>query len=457
MKSDFPQNLEAERAVLGSILLDNTCFYQARERVSPSDFSSQAHRVCFETIANMLARNIPADFVSLTHELERHGLLEKARGHAYISSLTDSVPIGTTSGILEYCRIVKEQAILRSLLILSSKVQAEVGDRRDTDEILESAESYLSEIRGSREKALKGPFRISEVASECIPILEKTSGRGVMIGIPTGFAALDGLTAGWAPSDFVIIAARPSVGKTALGLEFVLRAAKAGNSAAIFSLEMSRASLVLRIVCREARVDHHKMRTGFLSTEEQNRLVEALARISKLPIWIDDRPGLSASDIRWRIRSLAKRDQLKLAVVDYLQLITAKAENRTQEVTKISMELKSAARDLGELTGGTLIAISQLNRIAANERPRLHHLRESGQLEQDADTVILISDAEESENGQEDPSSKLIDVAKQRNGPCGSFKLLFLPKWVGFESESVEKSQSHEPGKKPAERSKLNS
>jgi replicative DNA helicase len=260
-----------------------------------------------------------------------------------------------------------------------------------------------------------------------------------MIGTPTGFADLDDLTAGWAPSDFVIIAARPSVGKTALALEFLRRGANAGNTAAIFSLEMSRASLVLRMVCREARVDHHKMRTGFISMEEQYRLVEALARISKLPIWIDDRPGLSASDIRWRIRSLAKREQLKLVFVDYLQLITAKAENRTQEVTKISMELKVAARDLGELTGGTLIAISQLNRIAANERPRLHHLRESGQLEQDADTVILMSDAEESENGQEDPNSKLIDVAKQRNGPCGSFKLLFLPKWVGFESESVGK------------------
>jgi replicative DNA helicase len=439
MKTVLPYNPEVECALLGAILTNNSDFYVAAERLSRKDFSSEGNRLCWDTIEALIGKGVEADIVTVIAELERQGLLEKCGGAARVSALPDGVPVGPGAPIADYCRIIHEESAKRKILSLSQKVAAEVADGRDSVEIIESAESVIAEIRGEEEKASRGAVPISELITECLPILDHISGKGVRLGIPSGFVDLDALTGGFVPGEMVIIAARPSEGKTALALEFLLRAAKAGHPVAMFSLEMSRASLVLRLLCREARVDHHKLRTGFLSREEWRQLTNSLLTVQKLPIWVDDRADQSASGLRWRIRSLAQRAGVKLVAVDYLQLVRAKAENRVQEVSRISMELKAAARDLGEICGGTLIAVSQLNRIAANQRPRLHHLRESGQLEQDADVVLLISNAEPAENGQEKPNTKIIDVAKQRNGPCGDFQLTFLPRWVGFEDYSPER------------------
>ncbi|MBZ5513908.1 MAG: replicative DNA helicase [Acidobacteriia bacterium] len=433
MKELLPCNVEVERALLGAILLDNTYLYVAAERLSRDDFFSEANRLCWDAMKALIEKRVQADTVTVIAELERQGFLEKCGGAVRVCALPDGVPIGPGTPIPDYCHIIHEGSAKRKILNLSQKVVAEVADGVGSTEIIEAAESVMAEIRGEEEKASRGAMPISELVTECLPILDHMSGKGVRLGIPSGFADLDALTGGFVPSDMVILAGRPSEGKTALALEFLLRAAKAGHPVAMFSLEMSRTSLVLRLLCREARIDHHKLRTGFLSREEWGQLSNSLSTVRKLPIWVDDRADASASGLRWRIRSLAHRAAVKLVVVDYLQLVRAKAENRTQEVTKISLELKAAARDLGEICGGTLIAVSQLNRIAANERPRLHHLRESGQLEQDADVVLLISNAEPAENGQEKPNTKIIDVTKQRNGPCGDFPLTFLPRWVGFE------------------------
>jgi replicative DNA helicase len=434
----LPHDREAERALLGTILTDNAAFYTAAEYVSKGDFFSEANRICWGAIEVLLGEGREVDLVALTSELERQGLLDKCGGPSRIAGLSDGVPLGAGAPVREYCRIIREKARLRSLLALSRKVGAEVSSGRKSDEVLASAESCLAEIRGEQEEGERGAVPVSQVVAGCMPVLDRTAGKGLTLGTRTGFPGLDNITAGWMPSDFVIVAGRPSEGKTALALEFLRRTAKAGIPGAIFSLEMNREALALRLVCREAKVDHHKFRAGFFNKDEWARLTGALADIAKLALWIDDRPAPSISDLRWRIRSLAKRTGVKLFVVDYLQLLQAKAENRTQDVTRISMELKAAARDLGEFSGGTLIAVSQLSRNAANERPKLHHLRESGQLEQDADVVIFISNAAPAENGQEEPSKKLIDIAKQRNGPCGSFSLMFLPRGVGFEECSPD-------------------
>jgi len=433
-----PHNLEAERALLGTILTDNAAFYTAAEHVSKGDFFSEGNRICWATIEALLGEGRVIDLVTLTSELDRQGLLEKCGGVAKVSSLPDGVPVGAGAPVGEYCRLIQEKARLRSLLALSQKVTAGVGEGREADEVLDSAESHIAEIRGEQEKAERGAVPIREAVRESTQVLDRTAGKGVMLGVPTGFHRLDEITAGWIASDFVILAGRPSQGKTALALEFLLRAAKAGNPGAIFSLEMSRQALALRLACREATVDHHKLRGGFLTRDEWTRMTRALADIAGLPLWIDDRSVVSASDLRWRIRSLAKRAGVKLVVVDYLQLVRAKAENRTQEVTKISMELKAAAHDLAEISGGTLIGVSQLSRSAANDTPQLHHLRDSGQLEQDADVVIFISNATSAKSGQEEPTKKVINVAKQRNGPCSSFFLTFLPRWLGFEDYSPD-------------------
>jgi len=430
--------LEAEQALLGCILLDNAVLYQILERISPQDFFSTAHQIIFAKICEIVRNSRAIDPVLLPAELSKEGLLEKVGGVAYLAKLTDGVPIGSPPAVSEYCRIVKEKAQLRSIFRLGQTLGSQTTLQQDVEGTLVFAESSMAAIRENLETNTRGAMPLSEVAKESLPILERTVGSGIMIGTSTGFPRLDELTAGWIPGELVILAARPSRGKTALGLEFALRAAKEGRAVVLFSLEMSRAAILMRMVCREAKVESQRLRRGFLNRQEWERLTQAMGQLSALPIWIDDRAGVSAPELRHRMRSLARRIQPKLVVVDYLQLLKARGQNRTEEVTRISIELKAAARDLGEACGATLLAVAQLNRVAANERPKLHHLRESGQLEQDADAVLLLSDAEGGTNGQIRPSLKVLEVSKQRNGPCGSIRLLFLPVVAGFEEASTE-------------------
>lgn len=275
------------------------------------------------------------------------------------------------------------------------------------------------------------------MTKELLPVLERAAdGRNQLIGIPTGYQDIDRLTAGWQSGDYDILAARPSAGKTALAIEFSLRQLRAGNLVVFFSLEMSREAIYQRMICREAAVNSQRLRCGTLSSDDLKRILDAVARLSQMQLWIDDSAGLRASELRWRLQSLCKRQGIKFAVVDYLQLLRSPGKDRFESVTNSSIELKAAAKEIGQLNGGTLLALSQLNRAGAGQRPRLEHLRESGQLEQDGDVIFLLSDADDSANGQVQPSTKILDIAKQRNGPCHEVSFTFLPAVGGFEPQT---------------------
>ncbi len=446
MRSDplpiVPHNDEAERSLLGGILIAPARIGEVAERVSPDDFFHRLYKKIFETMLRLDDERRPIDAVAIADELADNQELKDAGGIAFLSALADGVYARAPLG--EYCGLVKRVAQRRRLQSLVHSIGDQIADRAvGTEHLLERAESEFSALREDYVGVNQPAVHVSQVGRELEPVLDRIgAGKGVMLGTPTGFSDLDHKTCGWIPGEFVVLASRPSGGKTALGLGFTLHQARQGNAVALFSLEMSRASIVLRLACREARVSYHQICVGWLSREDTSRLFAALERVTELPIWIDDRPTMLAHELRWRLRSLARRHVVKLAVVDYLQLLRAKAENRTQEITKISIELKAAARELGEISGGTLLAVSQLSRLAANDRPQLHHLRESGQIEQDADTVLFISDEKPTALGQPNPTTKLLEVAKQRNGPTGVVRLTFLPAVMGFEPATSRTRES---------------
>jgi replicative DNA helicase len=443
---EIPENITAERNLLGAILCNRGGDpLAAAIQLAPEDFHDLAHRKVFEAILQLDDQRKPVEEFPLCEMLNTDPGIKARGGPAFISSLADGVH--KAAPFDQYIRAIKDCSIRRRILALSMQTTARAADRSfSKDDLIESIEMGWAAIREDSLQGAKGFVRIAEVSKELEPILSRVGeGKGVMLGSPTGFPDLDRCTAGWIPGELVVVAGRPSSGKTALGLEMLLRQARQGNAVAMFSLEMSRASILLRLGCREGRVSQQRIRLGSSCREEWKQLTDALARVSEMPVWIDDRPAVWAHDLRWRLRSLARRQPIKLGVVDYLQLVRAHAENRTQEVTKISIELKAAARELGEESGGTLIAISQLNRLAVSERPQLHHLRESGQIEQDADTVLLISDEDTIELGQPDPSVKLLDIAKQRNGPNGTVRLTFLPAVMGFEAAERRHQAATEP------------
>jgi replicative DNA helicase len=428
-----PHNLEAERALLGCILLDNAALYVALDRLTREDFFSQGHRIVFAAMVELKGRNLTVDTVTLCEELSRLGQLEKTGGAAYLASLTDGVPIGTSWAAVEYADIIKEKSLVRRLINASHNIIARCLEGVDNSvTLVELAHSQILDIAQDQSTAA-GPQPISEIVTVARPALEKTAGSGVMLGEPTGFSGLDKFTAGWQEGEFVVVAGRPSMGKSALALDFAIHACKGGRAVGIFSLEMSKVSLLVRMACRIAKLDSHKMRQGFLRKEEYQKLSNALAEIAEFPLWVDDTPGLSIEQLHWRIRSLAQRVPLRLAIVDYIQLVTARGENRTQEVTRVSTGLQRAARELGRLSKGTLIGLSQLNRLAAGEEPQLHHLRESGSIEQDADVVLFLWDRVGPQPGKEaDPIERVLKIGKQRNGPTGLHPFLFIPVWAGF-------------------------
>ncbi len=260
-----------------------------------------------------------------------------------------------------------------------------------------------------------------------------------MLGHSTGFECLDELTNGFGSGELWIIAARPSVGKSALACEIALRQAKLGLPVCFFSIEMNRESVMMRLIAREAGVSFRLFRAGRLEPHEWRRITGAMASISELPIWIDDPSAPKAQELRWRIRNVAKRISAKTIFVDYLQLLHARAENKTQEVTKCSGHMKAAAKEIGQLTGGTIVLLSQLNRLAETEKPRLSHLRESGAIEQDGDVIVLMSDEDTASWASKSsaPSTKILDVAKQRNGPKEELRVQFLPEVMGFLEKPV--------------------
>jgi replicative DNA helicase len=448
-----PHNLEAERALLGSILLDNASLNFAMELLAKGDFYSEAHRLTYEKMADLSEKNRAIDLVTLSEELAKDGLLEKAGGAAYLSALTDGVPIGTTAAMGEYCRIVKEKSTIRRLINASNNVLARCLEGTDDPEtLIDLAQSQVFEIA---EQRMQGGF--TSLRDEVKASLEKINtlfDRGQTVtGIETGLVDLDSMTSGFQAGELVVIAARPSLGKTALALNIAAHAAiKNRKVVGMFSLEMSKESLVIRLLCSEARIDSHKLRTGFSSKEEWNRMTPALGRLSEAPLFIDDTAAPGIMQIRAKARRLKAEKGLDLLIVDYLQLVSGdrRFENRTQEVSSISRGLKSIAKELKV----PVLALSQLSRAPeqrpGNQRPQLSDLRESGSIEQDADVVIFIyrekKAAEPGKEGEEEPvqggSETHLIIGKQRNGPTGDVPVVFLKPYAKFENKVHDGGES---------------
>ncbi|MGO8792416.1 MAG: replicative DNA helicase [Terriglobia bacterium] len=448
-----PHNLEAERALLGSVLLDNGALNSALEVLGKEDFFSEAHRLTFEKMAEISEKNRTIDLVTLSEELAKEGLLEKAGGAAYLAALTDGVPIGTTAAMGEYCRIVKEKSTIRRLINASNNVVARCLEGTDDPAtLIDLAQSQVFEI--AEQRVQSGFATVRDIVKTSFGKIDVLFDRGQRVtGIETGLEDLDNMTSGLQAGELIIIAARPSLGKTALGLNIAAHAAINNHKVVgMFSLEMSKESLVIRLLCSEARIDSHKLRTGFADREDWKRMTPALGRLSEAPLYIDDTPALSIMQIRAKARRLKAEKGLDLLVVDYLQLISGhkQFENRTQEVSYISRSLKSIAKELSV----PVLALSQLSRAPEQrtgfgQRPQLSDLRESGSIEQDADVVIFIfrekkaAEEPEGEEGfaQAGSETRLI-VGKQRNGPTGDVSVVFLKPYAKFENKVHEGGES---------------
>ena len=442
-----PHNLEAERALLGSIILDNGALNLAVGTVGRDDFFSDSHRAIFSKMLELSEKSHLIDLVTLAEELSKEGLLEKLGGAAYLATLTDGVPVGNYSLVGEYCRIVKEKSLLRRLINASNNVIARCFEGVDEPEVLiDLAQSELFEIAG--EKVRSGFFRPHEIVKSSFGTLDALADRGQRItGVETGFEELDSMLSGLQPSELIVLAARPSLGKTALALNIAAHAAQKGRVVGVFSMEMSKESLLMRLLCSEARIDSHKLRTGFASQQDWEKMAKALGRLAEAPLFIEDTPALSVLQIRAKARRLKAERGLDLLVVDYLQLATGhgRFENRTQEVSFISRSLKGIAKELNI----PVLALSQLSRAPEQHgagRPELWHLRESGSIEQDADVVIFIyrerrrDDEEDGQDPRAGVETKLI-VGKQRNGPTGDVILVFLKPYVRFENPAFGDQQ----------------
>jgi replicative DNA helicase len=445
-----PHNLEAERALLGSILLDNSALNLALEGVGRDDFFSEAHRITFDKMIAISEKNRTIDLVTLSEELAKEGQIEKAGGAAYLAALTDGVPVGTSVAVSEYSRIVKEKSILRRLINASNNVISRcLEGTDDPDTLIDLAQSQVFDI--AEQKVPSGFTNIRDIVKSSFGTLDVLLDRGQRVtGIETGFVDLDNMTSGLQPGELVVVAARPSLGKTAMALNIAAHAAiKHHKTVGFFSLEMSKESLVIRLLCAEAETDSHRLRSGFSSREDWNKLTRALGRLGDAPLLIEDTPALSIMQIRAKARRLKMEKGLDLVIVDYLQLVTGQGrfENRTQEVSYISRSLKSIAKELKV----PVLALSQLSRAPEQrpgQRPQLSDLRESGSIEQDADVVIFIfrerKAAEESEaEGEVDRRGvemKLI-IGKQRNGPTGDIQVVFMRPYAKFANMAREQKE----------------
>ncbi len=437
-----PQNLEAEQSVLGAILLDNDAINQTIEILNPEDFYREAHREIFRAMVALVDKGQPVDGITLTEALRTQNVLEAIGGPGYIAELASAVP--TAANVAYYARIVREKSVLRSLASTATEIVAGAYDAPgDVDQYLDEAEHRIFEIS---ERRIRQAFHtMQEVTRASIALLERLYERKELVtGVPTGFTDLDRLTAGLQPSDLVIIAARPSMGKTALALNLATYAATEADppvGVAFFSLEMSKEQLALRMLCAEARVDSAKARAGFLGERDFPKLAQAAARLSDAPIYIDDNSDTSALVLKAKCRRLMRErnSRLGLIIVDYLQLMRAArpGESREKEIAVISRSLKALAKELRV----PVIALSLLNRqveTRPDRRPLLADLRESGAIEQDADVIAFVYRDEMYHRDSKEPGVAEIIIAKQRNGPTGTAKLTWLSQYTRFENYAPE-------------------
>jgi len=447
----FPHSLEAERALLGSILLDNGALNLALEVIGKDDFYSEANRVTFEKMLELSEKSRTVDLVTLSEELAKEGLLEKVGGAGYLAALTDGVPVGSAASVTEYSRIIKEKSLVRRLINASNNVISRCLEATDDPEtLIDLAQSQVFEI--AEQKVKSGFLGVRDIVKSSFGTIDVLFDRGQRVtGVETGFVDLDNLTSGLQPGELIIIASRPSLGKTALALNIAAHAATKGNVVGVFSLEMSKESLLIRLLCSEARIDSHKLRTGFSSREDWAKMTQALGRLAEAPLFVDDTPAPSILQIRAKARRLKAEKGLNLLIVDYLQLVAGhgRFENRTQEVSFISRSLKSIAKELRV----PVLALSQLSRAPEQrpgQRPQLSDLRESGTIEQDADVVIFIfRERRRAEEGEVETDrlgveTRLI-IGKQRNGPTGEVPVVFQRVYVRFENIAREQPPEAAP------------
>ena len=436
LEKGLPHNIEAERCVLGAIILDNALINQAIEILGKDDFYLGSHKLVFENMLSLTERSKGIDFITLTEELRNAGYLESVGGASFISSLIDGVP--KLANLEFYAKIVQEKSTLRNLIKKSNEIiNTCYNQQEDVDAILDSAEKAIFDLAES--KIRTGFVSINEIAKKSFKKIETAASRKQMVtGIPTGYTEFDNLTSGLQNSDLVIIAARPSMGKTALSLNIATHAAVAAKkTVGLFSLEMSSDQLLLRILCSEARIDAHKLRTGFLNKEEWSKIARILGLLTQSKIFIDDTAGLSLLEMRAKARRLKAEHGLDLLILDYLQLMSggkARFESRQQEISSISRGVKGLAKELDI----PVLALSQLSRApetrTGDHRPQLSDLRESGSIEQDADLVAFIFREEMYKPSEENKGIAEIIIGKQRNGPTGSIKLAFLREFTRFEN-----------------------
>ncbi|HXE35882.1 MAG TPA: replicative DNA helicase [Verrucomicrobiae bacterium] len=446
LEKPLPNNLDAERSVLGAILLDNNALNAAIENLRAEDFFLDQHRRVFTQMIALSEAQQAIDLITLTEELHRRGDLEASGGAPYLASLADGMP--KVSNIEHYARIVKEKAMLRNLIHTTHNIQQRAFEGEDgADMILDNAESSIFLLAEDRVKA--GLIPVKDIVRDNFERLEKIFKEGKSItGIPTGYVELDKLTSGLQPSELLILAARPSQGKTALALNLAENIAiRAGQPVAIFSLEMSKESLLQRLVASVAQIDAHKFRTGHLNRNDWTSMTEALGVISNAPLWVDDAGSISVLEIGAKARRLKRDKGLSLLIVDYLQLITARGRfgNRQEEVASISRGLKGLAKELQI----PVLVLSQLTRAPERDErgPQLSDLRESGAIEQDADVVMFIYRPHFFKAGAspEEREETELRIAKQRNGPTDNVKFVFRSRLTRFEEAAPDAFSQFSP------------
>lgn len=437
-----PQNLDAELSILGGILLDNNAINNVIELVRAEDFYREAHTKIFNTMIDVQEKGEPVDLITLSEALKTSGLLEEVGGPAYIASLADGVP--TAANIGYYAKIVKEKAILRGLINTATEIVTKgYEESAEVDSFLDYAESRIFEI--SQNKVKPSFFPIKSIVKDSFKTIEELYGRKDLVtGVPTGFSELDKMTSGFQASDLIIVAGRPSMGKTAFALNVALNSVKEGRDeikpVAIFSLEMSKEQLVTRMLCSEARVDASRLRGGYLADSDWPKLTRAAGVLSEAPLYIDDTPAISVLEMRAKARRLKADKGLGMIVVDYLQLMRGRdgMKSREQEISEISRSLKALAKELDL----PVVALSQLSRAVeqrgGDKRPMLSDLRESGSIEQDADIVMFVFREEFYKRDDDDLKGLAeIIIGKQRNGPIGTAKLAWLSEYTRFEDLAV--------------------
>ncbi len=434
-----PQNVEAEQSVLGTILLADHSLSSVLELLVSDDFYKDNHKLIFEAMIVLFEKNEPQDIITVSNYLKDQNLLEDAGGVGYLATLTSIVPV--TSNLVYYAKIIRRKAVLRNLISVNTEIASRCYEEQgEIDTLVDEAEQAIFEIARSKSNQTFTPLkRIIPGAFETVEQLYKR--KELITGVPTGFTELDKMTAGLQPSDLIILAGRPSMGKTAFAMNVAQNAALLDKTGvAVFSLEMSKEQLAMRLLCSAGHIDSQRVRTGKLNADDWPKLTRAVGMLTDAPMYIDDTPAISVLEMRAKVRRLAAQHPLGMIIVDYLQLMRGRnsSENRTQEISEISRSLKAMAKELKV----PVIALSQLNRSVEtrpDKRPMMSDLRESGAIEQDADVICFIYRDEVYDKSQDNPNIGIAEIiiGKQRNGPTGTVKLTFIKEFTMFENLSA--------------------